>query len=751
MTYFAIPNLVSSETFEVEEPWNFPTQIPDTIQSKDDFRKWLSRTNTSHCVISGFEAVNNGMRVNPKQDNPAWKMHALVVDYDAHVSADAVQLIEQALQDVPALRPSWIFTSYSDHRRLIWEFEAPLGLGAPNAPAFAAEFLRRLTRELRLHKLLPGIDLPALNNPATYYEVGKDWKRINPDPLPSSILQDWFAESVELALKKGVPAGGPPDIPMDRIFERIEEMFPGRWPKGASLHEGARGPAVWDPSASNPTSCIYQKHGVYRFSSDKIFHSYAEIFGRDFVRQWETDKLGQATQSIFYGGKPGYFRRFPEGIWVNQAKEDIITFLNGSQGLSTRKPTPRDPSEVDRALLHIQHTKLVDAMMPFIYNPDPVVRLNNYSFINTARVQALLPTESTGTPLAWGQDFPWVAGWLGNMFEPKKQLVYFLCWLKLFWGSARRGKLTPGHALFLVGGTDMGKTLLNAVWLPLIMGGGADAGSFLVQGKTFNKILLEVGHWHIDDSLASTDARGHREFTERVKALVANPYLTYHPKYVDEQKLPWNGRLLVTLNEDPDSLQMLPDLDRNIEDKLIILQCNSKKRWNFTSRDHTEKTLAKETPHFLRWLEDWEPPKFLAAKRHRFGMRNFIHPGLREKSVMSGYHSDLLDVLEILWVSEEEMRLAAASKKGWTGTSAALASLIAGHPTTQRLLDRLSARGIGQRLAKLSKIPGSGITANNRKTASKKEPQTYTIIPLSQTDAEMIKEILNKADGPLST
>lgn len=733
MTYHAIKNLVSQEQFPFDDPLAENARVkanePTGMVDKETRRQWLADANTDTCLFSIWEPLMANQRLNAKVGNPPWKMHGLVVDYDAPSPGSIAQIkanIDAILSKTPAFIPQWVVISPSGNYRLVWEFDAPFAVGqAPDL--FIMALLDELKRLFRLDHLLGGLDEGALKKPATYYDIAGTWERHNPNPLPLQEIHGAFVKAVS-RVSRGKHKEGLPEIPMPVIFEELEARFPGKWPKGVDFKDGVQGPAVWDADAKNPRSTVYRPWGAYCFSAeDKLFRSYAEIFGKDFVRKWEANKLGAATEAVYYIPRSGYYRRWPDGCWRLQPKEDLTLFLAGTQGLSRAKGESNTPSEVENALLHIQQAKVLDGAVPIVYDKREIINLGGQQFLNTARVKVMEPDTSFGPNQKWGDGFPYIAGWLGGFFSPRKQLVYFLSWFKLAYEGARNGDLRRGHAVFMVGDTERGKTLINAFWMPMVMGGGADAGKYLVQGDQFNRNLLEVGHWYIDDSLASADRVQHQKFSERIKALIANPMIPYRPMYVDTQMIPFNGRVLITLNGDPESLLMIPDLDRNIDDKLCVFRLNTDKKWQFKGKEHTEGSLRNETPAFLNWLINWNPPESIYGNSFRFGMRNYIDPHVRTEATVNSFDSDILGVLQILWDTDDEWSRLKDHGEPWVGTAAELTQIIASHSNLLHLIKGMTVRGVGMRLSKLSKTQGTGITSERRPSRHKGEPVRYRI------------------------
>jgi hypothetical protein len=738
MPYFAIPNFV---TREIKQTYDDPLEAAQDARvnrphfpTKDDRREWLNKPKTDSRVISLFEGLNPDLRVSIKEGNPPTILHGVIVDYDAKAPGslqDIVKHIREFYKDTPALTPQWLVQSPSGNYRLVWEFADGCSLrGLPDK--FILSFLAEFKKLCKLGSVMAGLDDAAYLKPSTYYDADGIWEVVNADFFPISDLDGVFFSSVRKATKEDLGGGELMEIPMEAIKDRIDELFPGRWPVDIPFVDGCRGPAVWDPIATNPTTTMYSKRGAFRFSSDKGFHTYAEILGKDFVRQWEDNKLGQATKGFFYcpNGTKNYFVRSGgrTGTWEPQGLGDVQRRLVNNWRLSRKAPSASEVSEVDQAVQFIQDCKKIDGCIPFIYDKRDVVDTITNRFLNIARAKVLEPipeatdqkqprykvTPGRRHPYRWGEGFPWIARWLDSWFPlgaPRKQLVYLLCWIKQGYEGARRGEPQKGQALFLVGGTDRGKTLFNGEFMERIFGGSRDAGKFLLGKTDFNKELLEAGHWRVDDAEAAVDKRDHTRFTERVKQFVANPTVPYHPKFVDALSVPYNGRLCITLNEDEESLRMIPDLDRNIADKVLILRLADDKGglFQFPSRGDVSKNLTTQLPYFLRWLINWMPPEYVTKGFNRFGMRAYIHERVRLSSLSAGLDSDLLDIMAPLWANDDDFKAMLCGEGAWTGSAADLFSLLASNPVTSMHVRGMTTRVLGKKLSTLSGIPGSGV------------------------------------------
>jgi hypothetical protein len=734
MPYFSIKNLSSPDvTATYDDPLDALAHARSNCpqhKDKEDRRKWLTNPKTDSACILLFEGLNPSLRVSVAKGNPVAVVHGIITDYDANAPgsfADQINHVRDFYSKTPAITPQWIQRTFSGNFRLIWEFSEPCSFQGC-ADMFFPEFMHEFVKLVRASSVLAGMDTSCLTKPSTYYDALGDWEPINPNPFPATDVDGVFFAAVRKFSKSNAAVGSGAEIPMEAILARLEELFPGRWPVDIPFTDGCRGPAVWDDTASNPTSTIYTTTGAYRFSSAKGFHPYEEILGRDFVRQWQDNKLGQVGKHFYYlPGSGRYYARLRDH-WEPQTVTDVQRRLVNDWSLSRKAAGHTSCSEVEQAIQHIQDTRKIDGLLPFIFSKKETHVLNRKIFLNVARVLVLEPSPEDQTkrhinakrksPYRWGDGFPWIAEWLGSWFnDPPRQLIYLLCWIKQAYESAREGDPQKGQALFLVGGVSRGKSLFNGPdFMGSIFGYSVDAADYLVGGDAFNKELLEAGYWRVDDAQAAVNRESHSKFTERVKSFVANSTLTYHPKYVDKQTVPYAGRLCVTLNEDDESLRMIPDLDRNIADKLLILRLSDKTNFSFPNRGEITKMLKNQIPYFLRWLLHWTPPTKLTKGATRFGMRSYIHSKVRAASLSAGLDSDLLDIMEVLWANDDEFIKLRENEQAWEGSAAELFGVFLGNPMTSPMTKNLSPRGIGRKLSILATLPQSGVVREKTRT-----------------------------------
>lgn len=706
-----LKNTTATQCFEVE-PWNYEVSAPaEVMADKAKFSAWRSKPTTEWLVFSGSEGVNPAIRVS--KQNPLTKLRAIIADFDALVTDNEIATV---FDRCPAdLRPTWVSRTFSNGARLLWMFEEPIALEVAD---LAKEFMRVAHRELKVLKIFAGCDEPAFTDLAKYYDRGRDWKKLGDYKLSTNLLNYWL---VEASKKTKWAEHAEITIPIEAVAEEVEKQFPGRWE--GPFEVGRRGVVFFDPNATNNTSAIVTEAGMICFSSDQLFWPWSKIFGGSFIRQFQQDKIGGAVSNTWYDGKLYYRRSTYSGAWEGHTKEDTSIHLAVTHGIDAGKDRGACASELQQTLEFIHSRRRVAGLLPRVYCKDELIMANGHRYLNCATVKPLTPVD---TKVEWGDNFPWLANFLDTCFDdapvpcvtPGKKAMpaksVYLAWLQRFYASGLAGKLLKGQAMFLAGGVGKGKSLLSAKICGTLMGGHADASHFLMSDSNFNKELLEVALWNIDDAVAANDPQAHQKFSEMVKRAVANPFFTYRAMYRDGLKTEWHGRVLCTLNDDASSIRILPNLDSSIEDKIIVLAFAEGKR-DFPDWGELDEIVSRELPYFARWLLDWTPPAEIHGDK-RFGTNAYIHDGLRVKSLHAGGVSDLLELID-LWLRRNGAELRDRFKTGkWVGSSSAWLAEMSTDDALRPLVSKFTAKQVGKKFVEASRIRGSGVSIEDEGT-----------------------------------
>lgn len=597
--------------------------------TKDVYATWCHAATTQHVFYTLAEPELPTQRSSGR--NPIKFLHGVVADYDG--DATSIQAALPQLKFAAGKAPTWVTTTFSNKARLIWAFERPV-------PVFSPEVLTRLltllSRDLGLKKLLPGLDEGALIlNPHTPYELGTDWRQPYGDTrIPHTVVMLALHDASEKAKWKVTG----PEIPLEAVEAEVARRWPGRW--AGAFAEGARGIRFWDARADNPTGCTLRRDGVQAWTGECKFLPWPELLGAEFVKQFRANRIGGAIDGTYFDGVH-YWQRDEAGLWRDLNTDSVKRHLNVLHGLS---PSAKkgEASELAQALTTIDRLQRVDGAFPCLYLREEVVRDGDQRYLNISRVR---PLHSAGVHREWGDGFPWLARYLDGLFDATQRDV-FLSWLAHFYQHAAKGKPRRGQALFVAGPKSAGKTFLNQRVIGGLMGGFQEATQYVLGQTSFNEALFFAPVWAVDDAVGSADPRMHAIYSQIVKKIVANPYQEFHAKFKKAVTFRFNGRLVVTLNEDPTSIAMLPQIDGTVLDKAIFLLAKSP-GISFAGAD---ETVAAELPYFADYVATFVIPAWLQQNPDevtRFGHDAWHHPDLLNTAKDSGAAASLLELLDV--------------------------------------------------------------------------------------------------------
>ena len=696
--FFAIPNLRSSTVTETPEPWSLKTATPPPYNDgKEAVVEFCNKVTTEHAMISMIEGVSPDVRVT-LGDNPPYRMHGLLVDYDNPLPDKPVDYVRD--HRPTEFMPTYLVVTASGNGRLVWEFEKPLLF---SNKTHMKEFMKLLARHMKLNKWLGGLDTEALTNWVKYYELGRSWQAIDAlSCVPLSHLELWYFQAAaeqRFDDKKTLSY----KIPPEDLAREVEERWPGRW-TGPFIY-GARGLRFWDPTADNTTAAVVMPDGMLCYTGNQAFIPWRQLFGAAFVEQYEADAISDiVTRSAYDGGK--FWLEGDNGRWASWSKEDFTQELR-VRGKDSRRKPGQTASEIDMIENHIKRHRTVAAALPFLFYPTGVIKHDGKMYLNTSMVKPIEPappaTKGKMTFLDGRTHFPLIYKLLRNMFANDEcggsdQLTYLLAWLKYAYVNALERTPRPGQAIVVAGPPGKGKTFLSWKVIGGLLGGRADAAAHLVQNDRWTERLLEHPIMTIDDSSALADARSLREFTNKIKRYTANPEIMYEQKYMKTGAVPWLGRIVITCNLDAESLRILPDMDSSTQDKISLFKA-SDPIIDFADFQTNDRMIRQELPLFARFLVDWEYPVDCVASEKRFGVKSYHHPDLFEESRQHG-----LGLLIEMLGSFLEAYFGMPSHKDdreWTGT--ALQLLTDMSVQFETLSKELNYRSLSIQLGKMAK------------------------------------------------
>jgi len=642
-------------------------------------------------VYSPYEGVAANARVN--SSNPAHTMRVLVIDFDSPVEEsqeEVGQFVVRQCQRRGVPVPTLIAKTFSNGVRFVYEFEKPIMV---HGPAHVA-FLQQLTKDFRCRHICEGLDESALKDTGLLYCAPLHWTKLEEGtPIQHSLLMHAL---VEASSKVKWRPRGAPVLPIRIVAEELESRFPNRWVGPFDL--GARGVRFWDASADNHTAAIVRETGMQCFTGSRSFVSWSEIFGSNFTKNYEDNRVGGAIEDTFFDGMT-YWTKLGND-WFDFSRQDIQLQLK-QRGLTHEAPEGGGLSEMEKALATVQTTMRVDAAVPMPHFPTGINLVQMKRFLNVASVQLILPAAKCKK---WGDGFSTLAHYLDGFFDEidashgATQLEFYLSWLKRFYVSCKEKRPLPGQVVFIAGEVQSGKTFMSNVVIARLAGGSSDCSSYLLGETRFTGHLFAVPIWTIDDTRPGQD-KAHANYSALIKKMPANQLFLFDDKFKRARMIPWLGRIIVTCNLDNESLRILPDIEQSLLDKVSLYKAApTREGYDFHKLD---KALAEELPAFAKWLEDWEPPD-ATIEASRFGVTSFHHPELLQaaKEVTSSH--SFYEAFHMFMSSQfNEFKT-----HEWIGNASTMLRDMAGDDGMRALTSHYTPRGVGRFIAQLA---GQGV------------------------------------------
>lgn len=734
-TFFSIRNLADTEVSEMDKPWKYDASNAPWDKPKNVYKEWIKAGATNHCLYSAIEPQYRAMPVGPS--NEAEYIHAFVVDYDGIAPEDPVGLVEK--QATSAFVPNYVTKTFSNQIRLVWLFEKPLRvLGNEHA----SDMLKFIGKKLHADKWFAGLDKNTFN-PRQFWCIGKEWlptsqvKRTIKGFTIDSWSKEYFIENQRklVATDTIIPLADIEQEALNRGFQKVLQFEPGRHCR-----------RFWDPSSDNDNGCLITEWGVLVYvPHDKPFMSWRDIFGREFTARYEDKKFDKFYDAIYYeAGKGIFWYQNEEGDMVPRNKTDVARHLK-CLGSTSFIPKGSTCSDLDERLLHLELTRSVDRVDELVYFPVGVVRnTSRQKVLNVSRIRTAEPCASMcDASLPWhskdvAQAFPFIHGLITHLFQDVKvpgyrvgqptQIDRLLWWLSRFYRAGYTRRPASGHILFLAGGTGQGKSLLASFIIPELMGGtNSNAEDFLLGKTHFSADFTKEPVITLNDC-SSANVKASLLIRDTLKRVAADGSITRNMKNGVEGLISWYGRFIITLNPDPESMAVLPELNPSVRDKFIYLLAapeGAKKYAAFGELDENKARIRAELPAFARYLLDMPlPVRGDPNYDVRFGFPAWQHPVMVERCMLDEACETVLDAMDMAFST-----LPPRNKKGekmyWEGTATQLHTLLSetgGDRGNEcfRAAIRNSMRVFGKLLAKINAM-GYDIsnTGRNRTGVSK--------------------------------
>lgn len=690
------PNLGEKTAVFKSQPWDWDISVEDIARirsmKKAERSKYMERTDIVWNVYAAAKGENWFHPIS--NENPPIQILAFVADYDLPIDFQFVDAACRQQVKLGGWCPTHIETSLSKHIRCVWQFErAVLCPGTK----FANEFLKRLGDLLGVEAFLPGLDRKSYDV-AMRWTNGGYWSEIEfAKVLPHELLTGIAIKTnAAISPKKA-------DLPLASVATLLGEKFP-RFEKFAAgqLKPHATGIRFWDEKADNPNGAMVVDRGFACVTGDKPLVTWEELLGKTVVDNLRATNYGEVADGINFDGVKYWVKQ--RHVFHHWERADTLLRI-ASFGFDRSRKKDENMSPAEMVLNYIHNENRVDGAAPLLYQPDGVVLYQNNSVLNISRAKPMRMAEKEKPTPA---DFPWLWGFFEVFFaHPElKPRDYFFSWWKRFYSGAVSLKPSNGQAIFFCGPQECGKNLISELILPLAMGGAAPNPYRYLMGDTdFSDDIFGSPVLAINDEDAPPEHK-RTIFEQKVKAMVANNEHSYHPKFMKKVRIEWNGRLVVTLNDGPKDVGLLPMLNPNTFHKMDFFKAQKHNHPFYDMRKNRE-IVEKELPYLLRWLMDvYVPPKGILCDT-RFGVNPFHDPDLVKINRQEQVSYNLLELLSAWMGGNAKWN---NSVPDWSGSPTDLLREMTRDESLEVLLKSWDTTKMGRALGDLARAQMPGVT-----------------------------------------
>ncbi|MBB5036155.1 DUF5906 domain-containing protein [Prosthecobacter dejongeii] len=384
-------------------------------------------------------------------------------------------------------------------------------------------------------------------------------------------------------------------------------------------------------------------------------------------------------QTVCYDNSTRLFwKQTAEGTWLSLSQRDLVLHLK-RKGMAERPGDDECISQVEEFICRMQEERFIHMCGDIgghragyhTFGKTRILILNEPNFID--------PVQG---------DWSMLEDIFQKMFG-REQVPYIYGWIKVALDMFRQQSWMAGQVLALCGEKQSGKNLFTEL-LNHVFGGRSPGKpySYMTQGTDFNSDFIGAELLTIEDEVSHTSIQSRRAFGAKIKDLAVNKNRRLHRKNAEALVVAPLQRLVISLNDEHERMRVLPPLESDIEDKIMLIKVFRHPMPMPTTTALEQKSfmaaLIAQLPAFLHFLDCWQiPPKLVVS---RFGIKHFHHPDLVAALQESDPEESLLELIDdVLFPAD-------GSSEPWTGLANELVQKL-NNSGSQRLF-----RGIGDAL-----------------------------------------------------
>lgn len=448
-------------------------------------------------------------------------------------------------------------------------------------------------------------------------------------------------------------------------------------------------------------------------------------------------------------GRDKYWMRNVAGDWVLVSETQLRRELR-KQGMRDKPDAKKGEniSPIEELLRKVEQDKRVAYGGELAGWPAGLHRVAGNRVLVCRGPQLLEPRKGE-----WATLRSWFDGmWLGRepMGEGQEDLVVdqrdrFYAYCQHTVQCLYSGVISSGLALCIAGEPDCGKTRLAADVLRRIFGGKtAKPYAWMIGEEGFNGDMLAATLLLVDDESADTRFSARQHLGAQIKKITANAEYRLRAMHRDGMTLELLWRLVILTNIEAHRLLVLPPIDGDIRDKVLMLKAYRRPKppeeaseqeracWplplptrTIEERREWSAMIDRELPAFVWWLlHEYVPPEEVVGGR--FVVRHWAHPQILSRLQKFSPVVRLMELFDrsgVIWrrVVEDKSEFGGAVEyedmDTWEGTASELEQLLKGEASKLSREERGEipvAAWLGQRLEEARDHYGSGVVDQRR-------------------------------------
>lgn len=289
--------------------------------------------------------------------------------------------------------------------------------------------------------------------------------------------------------------------------------------------------------------------------------------------------------------------------------------------------------------------------------------------------------------------------------EHPEQLPTFLDWLAHCRNAVVKGKRIQTPVVVFTGKRGNGKSLTIEIIKRVLGGRAAKAYRFLSGDSPFNADLVGSELLVVDDDAASKDHRSRLALAQNIKTNLFAGSFRLEAKGRDAIDCHPVHALVMAVNEDPDHLRVLPELDESMDDKINLFRTKAALIPNGGDMNEIQNRLTASLPSFLYNLDRRD---LAEAYNDRNRLKCFRHPEVINALGCLSPERQLLELIHQCY----SVTNAIQEEGKWVG----VASELEGRLTENQAVTANSARRLfswqgacGTYLGRLADMEGAGV------------------------------------------